>query len=641
MGGVPSLLLHPPWLAPVEKTKPVVRLLAPRARPMTIRWRANEREKLLARPRTERFLSQLAHRGEAAVPELLAQLAEASAEDIDALARVDAPVLAPLMAHWLATGRTRPRGRTWLLAHPEAAANALVPQALAEDRAGRASAVRALELLPPEIVRAEAVALGVEDALAQSFTLDPLARRPARLPTLGPSIVVERLARPRTKDGAPLPEYALEHLVMLLLISTPAERHAGLAVVRTALDGLADFAWEAFEAWLAVGAPPTEDWPLTALAAFGDDGTARRLAPLIRAWPGESQSARALKGLDILAAIGTDVALMHLHGIAEKVKYRALQERARAHVDGIADARRLTPEELGDRLVPDLGLDPDGSRTLDFGTRTFRVGFDEQLAPFVVDAAGKRLGAFPKPGKTDEPARAAAAVAAWRALKADAKTIASAQVGRLERAMVASRRWSPEGFQRHVVAHPLVGHLARRLVWGAYGDTVTTFRVAEDRSLATVADAIFVANAPVGVVHPLEAALEGWREVFSDYELLSPFPQLDRETFTITDVERDATTTMRFAGCVVPPRALFALEHRGWRRGYMPDGAFLYELRRTIRREGDEDLVVTLSFAGEDDGERLPIGSLTIEGATFGALSPIVFSEIIRDVALVARVRDA
>ena len=634
-------MLRPPWLASVERRKPAALLLEPRPWRVTIRWHANEREMLLAHPASPRFLSQLAHRGEAALPQLLARIEDAAPDDLHALGRVDAPLLAPLMAHWLGAARTRSRGRAWLVAHPDAAANALVPIALGDDRAGRTLALRALELLPADLVRAEAAALGAEEALSRTFTFDPLARRPARMPTLGPSIVVERLARPRTKDGTPLPDEALENLVMLLLLSTPAERHAGLDVVRTELDGLADFAWEAFEAWLAVGAPPKEEWPLTALAAFGDDGTARRLAPLVRAWPGESQSARALKGLDVLAAIGTDVALMHLHGIAEKVKSRTLQERAFMLVTGIADARELTPEELGDRLVPDLGLDPDGSRTLDFGARTFRVGFDEQLAPFVVDAAGKRLGAFPKPGKADDPARASAAVAAWRALKADAKTIASAQVGRLERAMVESRRWSPEAFQRYIVAHPLVGHLARRLVWASYDDTVTTFRVAEDRTLATLADEVFVAEARIGVVHPLEADLAAWREIFSDYELLSPFPQLDRETFAITDEERDATATTRFAGRVVHPRALFALEHRGWRRAYMPGGEFLYDMRRTLRRTGEDDLVVTLSFAGEDDGERIPVGALTIEGATFGMLSPIAFSEIIRDVALVARGRDA
>ena len=72
-----------------------------------------------------------------------------------------------------------------------------------------------------------------------------------------------------------------------------------------------------------------------------------------------------------------DVALMMLNGIAQKVKFKGLQERAREKMDEIAAKRGMTAEQLADRLVPDLDLDDHGSKTLDFGPRSFRVGFDE------------------------------------------------------------------------------------------------------------------------------------------------------------------------------------------------------------------------------------------------------------------------
>lgn len=43
----------------------------------------------------------------------------------------------------------------------------------------------------------------------------------------------------------------------------------------------------------------------------------------------ESQHKRATVGLDILAAIGSDIALMQFNGIAQKLKFKALQERAK------------------------------------------------------------------------------------------------------------------------------------------------------------------------------------------------------------------------------------------------------------------------------------------------------------------------
>ena len=79
-------------------------------------------------------------------------------------------------------------------------------------------------------------------------------------------------------------------------------------------DSLADFAWDCFMAWLAAGAPSKTGWPLSTLGVFGNDATARRLTPYIRAWPGEAAHARAVAALDVLAAIGSDVALMLLNG---------------------------------------------------------------------------------------------------------------------------------------------------------------------------------------------------------------------------------------------------------------------------------------------------------------------------------------
>lgn len=639
MGGLPSILVNPPWTTlPPRRSRVLVQVVAPRPYATTVRWRPGEAERLRARPATTRFLSMLAHGSD--LDPILERIPDADAEDLAALGRIDSPRLVRGMASWLGTARSRARARAWLVAHPEAAASVLVPMALGHDRKERTVAQRALELLPPDVVRAEADALGVRAAIEETVTLDPLARVPAKLPTLGPSIVVERLTRPEA-DGVPLDDEALANLVTMVLLSTPAEPYAGLAIVRAELSGLSAWAWEAFEAWLAVGAPAKEDWPLAALAAFGDDGVARKLAPLVRAWPGEFQSGRAAKGLDVLAAIGTDVALMHLHGIAEKVKYRALQERARTLVEEIADRRGLGADELGDRLVPDLGLDADGSRTLDFGKRRFRIGFDEQLVPFVVDAAGKRLAAFPKPTKSDDPERAAVAVATWRALKADAKTIAAAQIHRLERAMMESRRWTIAAFTRDIVVHPLVGHLARRIVWT---DGVVPFRVAEDRTFATVDDDPYLPVGEIGIAHRLQLEdPSAWQRLFADYELISPFPQLDRETFAMTDAERESRISRRFVGTSIHPRSLFSLEHRGWRRGLVEEGTWIHDLHRTVR-DGEEEWLAVLTFAEEaalpvfGDDERVPLGALLLEhDATFGALSPIAFSELVRDIARLAR----
>jgi len=55
-----------------------------------------------------------------------------------------------------------------------------------------------------------------------------------------------------------------------------------------------------------------------------------------------------------LRAIGSDTALMQLNSIAQKLKFKALQNKARQFMDDIAAARGLSRLQLEDRIVPDL-----------------------------------------------------------------------------------------------------------------------------------------------------------------------------------------------------------------------------------------------------------------------------------------------
>ncbi|RSN46493.1 DUF4132 domain-containing protein, partial [Actinomadura sp. WAC 06369] len=294
-------------------------------------------------------------------------------------------------------------------------------------------------------------------------------------------------------------------------------------------------------------------WALAQLGLIGDDTTVRRISPLIKRWPGEGAASRAAAALDVLAGIGSDVALTHLFELTRRGKYKGLKARAARKIDEIAAARGMTAEALADRAVPDFGLDDRGELVLDYGPRRFTVTFDEQLAPLVVEPGGKARKSAPKPGPKDDPALAPAAHALFTGLRKDLRTIAGQEIARLETAMVERRSWTPGDFRALFVEHPLLGHIARRLVWITGGGTA--FRVAEDRTCADVRDDPFV-PAPgdrVGIAHPvLLDDLDAWADLFADYEILQPFDQLGRPVHRLTDAERASSALSRVEGLVLP-----------------------------------------------------------------------------------------
>lgn len=351
-------------------------------------------------------------------------------------------------------------------------------------------------------------------------------------------------------------------------------------------DSLDAFGWRLFELWTEQGAPSKEKWAMQAIGFLGNDNSALKLTPMIRTWPGESQHRRAVVGLECLRAIGSDTALMQLNGISQKVKFQGIKKQARAFMEAIAKGRGMTREQLEDRVVPDLDLNERGTREFDFGTRTFTFVLPSDMKPAVKDEDGKIRKDLPKPAAKDDKDKAEAAVADWKLLKKQFRETIKIQVPRLEQSMVTGRRWSVDEFESLLVKHPLMTNFVRTLLWGGFtkaGKLKTTFRVTDEQDYADASDEPLELQGveSVGIVHPLMLTAKqasAWGEIFSDYEIASPFPQLGRDTHKLEPGEAKTKTLDRYNDVEISPMTLVGtLDRLGWIRGTPLDGGVFHE----------------------------------------------------------------
>ena len=567
--------------------------------------------------------------------------------------------LALPMAQQLQKKMSYEDARNWLTDYPRHAAAGLLPVALGKKGKDRDCARQALRLLVNLNQREtiEEIAQGYNQpdvlaALATLFDSDPLEEYPAKIAPLSGFYQFTLWRRPRLKsNNLPLSDDAMRHLGTMLSFPRDITAYAGLDIIREIFtrESLAEFGWDLYTAWTEAGAPAKENWAFTSLGILGNDDTARKLTPLIRAWPGESQHKRAVSGLDVLADIGSDVALMLLNGIARKIKFKALQEHAREKINIVAENRGLTMAELEDRLAPDLRLDSSGSLILDFGPRKFTVGFDETLKPVVCDANGKVLKDLPKPNQSDDKTLATDAVNLFKQLKKDVRAIASQQITRLEQAMCQRRRWTAEQFSLFLVEHPLVRHLTRRLLWGVYNDEnalITCFRVAEDSTYSDAQDELFTLPAGnIGIPHVLEIPPESaaaFRQIYVDYELLPPFQQLERGSYHLADNERNVHELSRWDGRLCQAGRIVGLERRGWQR--LEESGSVYAMRKSTPYGALELETEPFSLIYGETGysDLLPVESVKItapydrygkqSSPTFSMLDDITASELINDI---------
>jgi hypothetical protein len=510
---------------------------------------------------------------------------------IDALGSVHVVETAAAMLTLATRQDSAEHAKAWLDRHPEVAVPAAA--AAAEKGTRRDAAVetlkRAAALGHANLVEAHAsrtlraIVLGTADDDDLSWLDDaPPRRKPIRW------LYADALP-PLVMAGRELGEQQVDAAIDALRASTlvAPDPHA-LALKRHATPASAErFALALLNQWLRAGAVADGKWALYAVGLLGGDEAATALVPLVRRWPGESQHARAVIGLECLRAIGSDVALTQIAGLAQKLPFAALKKRANECLEAIARERDLTRDRLEDRIVPALDL-AGGERHFTVHGHTHTVALNDKLEPAIRDAHGKTVRDLPK--RADgEAAEDDAARAEWKLFKKQLRDVAQVQVGRLEAAMVSQRSWFADEFRTLLLAHPIVGRLVRRLVWIAESADAPAmqFRVLSDGTAVDAGDApvTLPAAATMRVAHRLELAerdVDAWEARLAAARIEQPFRQLDRVTYSLDDVELAADAIRRFDGTPVAALALLGrLRTRGWQRGTPEDaGGYAHHWKR-------------------------------------------------------------
>jgi len=596
--------------------------------------------------------------------------------DPDLARRVKVPEAAPLMLELTLSPRAAKAARQWLQDNPAQAIAGLIPTAVGSDalaeaaiaflrrmrRKGHEAYIRqCLADQAPDIAsKAQKLVLDVEEI--PCLDAPPDWWLPVEVPGKKPKLPnwLDVLELPPVQLG----EFCLNlqqvaELLLALKHSPLKAPHPLVAALKTHgyAASLDRFAWRLFEIWLNEDAPSKENWAMSAVGLLGNDASVLKLAPLIREMPGEGHHKRAVLGLECLSAIGTDMALMQINAIAQKVKYKGLKTKAEDCILAIAQSRHLTPEQLEDRIVPDCGLDQRGSRIFDYGGRQFRFVFGSEMQPMVRDEGGKVLANLPKPKAKDDPMLAEQAIAEWKLLKKQIQEVTKTQCDRLEKAMIAQRRWHPDEFDTFLVHHPLMTNLTQRLIWGLYEDSHLrqTFRVTEDLTCADEKDQelslLSHSSASIGLVHPAQLSPEMlgiWGELFSDYELIQPFNQISRTVFGLTAEELESQQIQRFQGTEVSvTTAMAILKKTGWSHTFKRENQTYYCKSFTFAnvtaviehvpkaRFIYDDTHVTLNTCFFVQGLHSD-GALSYQPLLLKDVDPVVMSEVLRNVGAIA-----
>lgn len=419
--------------------------------------------------------------------------------------------------------------------------------------------------------------------------------------------------------------------------------------------------------WLA--SRSADDTLIRAIAAAGLSG--QRKIPDIgpRSTKVSNAAIWALSQIDSQLAIG-QLAIMRT-----KIRNKSVQKQIDKAIQNVAERLDVPADEVEELAVPTYGLASVGQRQVQLGEFTAELVVTGTSSTELrwLKADGKQQKSIPKSVKDGHPDT-------LKEIKASAKDIQKilpAQRDRIDLLHLKQKSWEFACWRDRYLDHPLVGTLARRLVWHFSASEEVDAVWCDGQFLDSAGNRVPVdPSSRVTLWHPVGSPMDevlGWRQFFESREVRQPFKQAHREVYLLTDAERNTGTySNRYASHILKQHQYNALcGIRGWDNRlrlcvddeYPPSYLDLPEwgLRAEFWVEGvgeeygaDTNDAGVYHYLATDQVRFYPIdagqvtahaggggydwspwqGTARPEPLALEDLSPLVFSEVMRDVDL-------
>ena len=358
-----------------------------------------------------------------------------------------------------------------------------------------------------------------------------------------------------------------------------------------------------------------------------------------------------------------------------RVKFGTAQKMIEKALEATATRVGIPRDELEEMAVPAYGLTEVGRCTEKFGEFTAELTVTGPDATTIawLKPDGKRQRSVPAMVKEKFSAD-------WKEFQTAAKDIQRmlpAQRERIDNLFREQKSWPFAKWRERYLDHPLVGVLARRLIWEFTSGQRTTTGIFFNGQLVDIDLKQLPAldeSTGVRLWHPIGKDADeivAWRAWLDAQQIRQPFKQAHREIYLLTDAERNTRTySNRFAAHILRQHQFNALcGARGWKNKLrlMVDAEFppasvtlpQWNLRAEFWIEGvGEDYGTSTNESGVfhhlatdqvrfyllntmqrtahagGGGYRIDPGQEPDEPLPLDEIPPLVFSEIMRDVDL-------
>jgi hypothetical protein len=266
-----------------------------------------------------------------------------------------------------------------------------------------------------------------------------------------------------------------------------------------------------------------------------------------------------------LSEMGSTDAVGQLAVLKARVKFGTAQKEIEKAFTTAAEALKLPRDQVEEMGVPSYGMNEVGlyrESLGDYHSEVIVSGSNAELRWF--DSQGKALKSVPAKVKSDHKDDLKEL---QQSLK-DIQSMLPAQRDRIDSLFLLQKTWPLDEWRERYLNHPLVGTIARRLIWRV--DRTPALFI--DGQGADVHGAAITCgkSAQITLWHPIGCAIDEitqWRQRLEALGVTQPIKQAHREIYLLTDAERNTRTySNRYAAHVLRQHQFNAVcAARGWK----------------------------------------------------------------------------
>ena len=253
-----------------------------------------------------------------------------------------------------------------------------------------------------------------------------------------------------------------------------------------------------------------------------------------------------------------------------RIKTNTAQKLIASALDVAAKRLGMAAQEIEEMSVPAYGLDEVGLR---------RDEFDEICCELRVNGSeveqvwtrkdAKRLASAPKALKEKYPEQLKEIAQAVK----DIRKMLPAQRDRIDNLFLLQKKWIYASWLARYIDHPLVGTIARRLIWKFSKDDKSTSAIwFEGRMVGRDGEPVdwLDDSTMVELWHPIHVesnVILEWRGWLMEHEIRQPFKQAYREIYLLTDAELNTRVySNRYAAHILRQHQFNSLcAAKGWK----------------------------------------------------------------------------